>query len=349
MAKLYRRGKRGTFWFQFQGERRSTGHTDRTAAELFVQNVQRRAADPTYRAADGTTLGQQLLALVEHKREHKRAEGTLSMYDVHIAHLARVLDQDTPLASIDAAELDRYVSVRRAEQAKDTTIHKELSTLRGALKLARRHRKYPYALDEVMPVVDGVSKPGTAHLKHFEVEQLLALEKLPYERKVVVAFIVLTGADWASVERAKRGDVNLRAGTVRVRGSKTSHRDRTVPILKPLAQLAAVVADAMPFRPWGNVRRDLEVACRRAGVTKVTPRDLRRTHGHLLRAGGVSPGDIAKMLGHADGRQAERTYAQISPTELGKVLARRLNRTKQVQVAGSATAPSAKRRKKRAA
>jgi integrase len=328
MARLYRRGKKGIFWFQLNNKRRSTGTSDRKAAELFVAQLERRAADPTYRAPDGTTLSRAIKSFYADRLEHGRAAGTLKMYDTHAAHLCRVMGEETPIAQLGAEELDAYVTARRREGAVDPTIHKELTTLRGTFKLARRHRKYPFALDEVMPQISGASKPGKRHLLMPEIKALLG--ELTADRAAVVAFIVATGADWSSVEAAKKGDVNLRGGTIVVRGTKTNHRWRTLPILAPFRELALMAAAYLPFRPWGNVRRDLKVACKHATVSTVTPRDLRRSHGTILTQAGVEPHLVGRMLGHADGRMAERVYGQMSTKALGELVSDRLG-TKPVQ------------------
>lgn len=320
-VRLYRRGKSRIWWVQFHNERKSLGTTDQKAAEAAFRDLQRQHADPTYRPADKTaTLGSALATFEAKQAERGRAEGTLSMYERHTAHLARVLGEHTPLAQIDAKAVDDYLSTRHREGAARTSQWKELCTLRGALKLARRHRLYPFALDEVMPeTFEGrESKPGTAHLLMPDVRKLLAV--LPEQRAAVVAFIVGTAADWASVERAQPGDIDLRAGTVRVRGSKTAHRDRTVPVLPAFKALLQRAAKGLPFAPWDSVRRDLGVACKRAEVAKVTPRDLRRSTGRILRSAGVEPHLIAGVLGHRDGRMVERVYGQLETAELGTLI-----------------------------
>jgi len=216
------------------------------------------------------------------------------------------------------------------EGAAKTTQWKELCTLRGSLKLARRHKLYPHPLDEVMPeTFDGrESKPGTAHLLMPDVTKLLAV--LPEPRAAVVCYIVATAADWSAVPLAKKGDVDLKAGLVKVHGSKTAHRQRTVPILPTFRRLLERAVKAMPFAPWDSVRRDLGVACGRAKVAKVTPRDLRRSHARILRAKGVEPSLIGAMLGHRDGRMVERVYGRIEPAELGALIGKATG-TKPVQ------------------
>jgi len=342
MARLYKRGK--FWWFQFRGRRTSTKCTDKKAAELAARDIERRRTDPTYRPPDATTLSAALRRFVAQQTEREKADGTLKMYDRHVRHIARLLGGQSTLASIGAPEIDGYVTARLKEGTARTSVGKELSTIRGALKLARRLLQYPFALDEVMP--SGFSLeyvPGTRHLREAEMRKLLAA--LTPKRRAVAAFIVATGADWHSVELACRPDVNLRAGTVKVRGTKTSDRRRTIPILGAFDDLVRFAVRHMPFEPWGNVRRDLEVACRRAGVPRVTPRDLRRTHGSILRQRGVEPHLIGKMLGHSDSRMVERVYGQIPADALGELIEDRLASTKSVQT--PQIAPAEKKPKQR--
>lgn len=319
-VRIYRRGR--TYWMQWRG-RRSLHTGDRKLAEGLALDYQRRTLDPNYRPPDTTaTLASAFDTWTDVQKQRGRAEGTLKQYDVHAAHLGRVLGAHAPLVTIDAAAIDRYLATRHKEGASTSTQWKELCSLRGTLKLARRHKLYPFALDEVMPVgFEGAqSKPGTRHLLMPDVMKLIAA--LPDERAAVVRFIVATAADWVGVERAEASDIDRKGGTVRVHGSKTDFRDRTVPILAVFAPLLEGVSP--PFVPWINVRRDLAVACKRAKVEKVTPRDLRRSHSRILRAAGVEPSLIASMLGHADERMVRKVYGRIEPHELGAVIERRL-------------------------
>jgi integrase len=323
MGRIYRRGKRKTYWYQAHDRRVSLHTTDRKAAELKVAQLERQRADPTYRPANQTTLGEALKDFAKRQEQRGRAAGTISMYSTHCSHITRILGESTPLAQIDAEAVDGYLETRHDEGASRPTQWKELCTLRGTLKLARRHKKYPHPLDEVMPeTFEGAeSKPGTRHLLMPGVVKLIAV--LPKRRADVVRFIVATAADWVGVERAAAGDVDWTAREVRVHGSKTDFRQRTVPILDLFEPLLRQVA--LPLASWGNVRRDLAVACKRAGVPRVTPRDLRRSCSRILRAAGVEPSLIGPMLGHADERMVVRTYGRIQPDELGAAIKRRLD------------------------
>ena len=65
---------------------------------------------------------------------------------------------------------------------------------------------------------------------------------------------------------------------------------------------------------WGNVRRDLKVACRRAGIEPaITPNDLRRTFGSwLYNERGVDADKTGHMMGHTSGKMVRLVYGQIS-------------------------------------
>lgn len=332
--RIFRRGK--TWWAQYRDRRFSLKVTDETAARLAFKELQRRDADPTYRPAhQAQTLQQALDAFAARQKERGRAPGTMRRYGVHASHFARVFGEHVPLGSIDAAAVDEYLTQRHAEGAARLTQWQEICTLRGALKLARRLGHYPHVIEAVIPHdFEHEYKPLERHLDWPQAQKLLA--GLAEPRAAVVAFILATAADWRSVELAEPGDIDMKARTVLVRGSKNRHRWRTVPILDQFRKLAERAAAALPFEPWGNAVRDLGVACQRLGLPRVTPRDLRRSHARILRAQGVEPHLIGKMLGHADSRMVEKVYGQLAPDALATLMRARTDVTRSKTVQKSA-------------
>lgn len=365
--RIYRRSGSKVWWYYWRGERASTGFTDQRAAEAWFREFQRSKADPGYRPPDpSANLANELDAYITYKRDHakkKRAPGTIRMYETHAAHLIKVLGAETPLAAIDLAAVERYIARRTADRADESTRWKEFCTLRGALKRAKRLGRFPRAIEEITP--DDMQPkyvPLTRHLLLPDVARLMA--ELPAKRRAVVAFLVAFGADLGCVERCQPGDIDTRAGVARIRGSKTTHRDRVVPVLPVFKALAKEAAAGVPFAPWPSIRRDLIRAATRADVgpwwakwhppwkprRHITARDLRRSHGRILRAAGVEPHLIAPMLGHAPGSPVTAlTYAQITPTELGaQIAARTKQRAKRTSAAKSGrVARDAQRPKKK--
>lgn len=298
--------------------RESTGQRDRTAALAEWRRLCRESVSPPDQAKDSPPLH---LALERREAERKsagRAAATLEMYRKKGKHLTRLLGGLTPLASIEAEQIDDYIATRSKEGAKPSTIHKELVILRGTLRLARRRKEYPHALDEVMPLdFSPKYKPRERVLSVVEVDAIIA--KLPTKRAAVFALIVATGATYPSeVTPIRPGD--LSGTTVRLRGTKRETRDRLVPIPAHARRWLALAKKSAPFEPWSNIRRDLHAVCDELGLEHCSPNDLRRTFGHLLRALGHPPHLIGAAMGHRDSRMAERVYARLRPRELAKLL-----------------------------
>jgi len=347
MARLY---KRGSIWwcaYYDPGKRRrlaSTRCTDRRAAERAAARLEREAADPRHAAAHATTLQHALERLVTDRIARGRADGTVSMYRSKGGHLRRLLGADLSLAELDARAVDDYVAARLEEHAARTTIGKELTTLRAALKLAKRRGELVIDVEAVMPVgwTTGYKPRATVLCRARDLQRLVD-ELLP-DRAAHVAFIVATGARWSESLRATRSDVDLAAGFVRLRGTKTASAAATVPIvgwMRPLLEMVLEVVGGKAgrlFRPWTNVGRELPAACAAIGIEPLTPNDLRRTTATWLRAQGVEPSALAAMLRHTDSRMIERVYGRIAPDALGNVLRDRLGEPRRRCSAGVAGA-----------
>ncbi len=330
--------KRGSTWyglFYADGVRiqQSTRCHDKKAAEAVLRQWERDAADPAYAASKNTSLSDALMLLVTRRAEDaaagRKSLATVAFYKCKAGHLVRIFEMNNegeyvpfPLCQLTAARVDEYISRRRGEAAGDNTISKELITLRGALKLARRAGLWSGEPDAVLPVRFAPDyKPKTRALSPAELQLLLA--ELTADKAARVAFMVTTSANWKETERARWQDVAADRSSVHLRGTKRASRDRMVPIVgeafQSLFSYALANARGGPvdlFGRWSNVRRDLIDACARAGIPSCSPNDLRRTFATWLRAAGVAPHLIAPMMGHADTRMVERVYGRLSTQEL---------------------------------
>jgi integrase len=314
-VRIFRRGK--TWWAQYRGRRVSLHVTDRDAAERAFRELQRRAADPAYRATDQTTLNEAIEAFAAYQHERRRSLATIRRTDKSRGHLVRIMG-DVLLATLTAVDVDRYVSTRRTETAAPLTIARELQALSGAWRIALRAGRVSLPWEALAPAIDLEYRPLERALDYAQIGVLRS--NLPAHRAAVVGFIAATAADWRSVELAQKADFDPASKSVLVRGTKNALRWRTLPVLPCFREWLEDAAAHVPFAPWGNAVRDLAAACKRAGVPRVTPRDLRRSHAKILRALGVVPSLIAPMLGHRDGRMVERVYGRLEPAELGALV-----------------------------
>lgn len=319
----------------------STGHQDRKAALVRWRELCRESVRPADQAKDEASLRDALDRRLEERRSAGRAEGTLDSLKKKGRQIVRLFGRDTPLSALSARAVDEYVTTRLREGAKRTTISKELSALRGTLKLARRQGYAAPLLEDVMPLdFSPRYKPKERALSEPEIEKLLAA--LAPKRAAIVAFILATGATYPSeVKNLRRSDIDKEKWMVRLRGTKRETRDRRVPVVSFARRWLESALPYAPFESWSNVRRDLHLACEEAGIAACSPNDLRRSIATLMRARGVEPSLIGAYLGHGDSRMAERVYGRLAPDQLQHLL--------ETRIAGASPGPAKRRSRKKAA
>lgn len=337
--RLVRRGRIYYTWVPKPGggtRRVTTNCTDPKAAAAKARELERRAADPAYQASYTTTVQQACDRFLASRKRAGRAAGTLHHYEVKTSHLATKLR--VPLAALTMAAVEAYIDKRTSEGAARTTVKKELRALGAVLRHARRAGLWAGEIDRVIPEYADDYQPRKRSLTFVEARALLEAlcapdnaqpEGVALNRAAMVAFILGTGARWSEAVRARAEDVA--SDYVHLRGTKTAGARRTVPIIPLTAPLVAYATqhggDGRLFVAWLNPVRDLEVACRQAGIAKVSPNDLRRTIATWLRAMGVDISIIAAFLGHATSRMVERVYGRLSPEEMrGRMTGRLLDR-----------------------
>ena len=349
MQRIFKRGRVWYGWFYEDGRRvvRTTRCRDRAAAERVARQWELDAADPDHAAARTATLTDALQLLLARDEEDvlagRRSPDTVLFHRSKAGHLVRLFETAEggshvpfPLARLRAANVDGYVSRRRAEKVSDGTISKELVVLRKSLRLAVRAGLWKGRVDEVIPVAFSTGyEPRTRALTADELGKLLH-ELLP-DRAARVAFIVSTSACWRETELARREDVGEGLATVLLRGTKRKTRFRTVPIVSPgqrsLLEYAVEHAEGTGgafFRAWRNARRDLVDACDRAGIERCSPNDLRRTFASWQVEAGVPLYPIAQAMGHKDTRMLERVYGRQTPEQLATAMARAMGLTQGV-------------------
>jgi integrase len=138
------------------------------------------------------------------------------------------------------------------------------------------------------------------------------------------AFIKATGADVGSALRAQRGDLDLAAGTVRIRGTKTDRRHVesaalepwALPILRAHCQtILGRHALLFPGLTRHGAAHHHEHCCRAVGVEDYTLKDARHSVANRMRRAGKSFEQIAAQLGTSL-FHAVSTYADAGQEEV---------------------------------
>ncbi len=333
--------------------RKTTGLTDKKLAEKKLLEFQNTASDPDGATQNTATLHDALVILIE-DRESKvlagtRSQETVDYYRKKSGVLEAILGPDLLLRNVTAPVVDAYIVKRRKQGAGENSISKELGTWSSAMKLAKRARKWTGDMS-VFPIA--FAPEYKARSRWLTEKEVKAFQKVMSPDKfAILAFSIATSAEWSALWRATPGDIAKDYLSCRVRGSKNDNRDREIPILLPAAQRLLRVAkrDAdgdgfLLFRYDHNYRRDLFEAmkkvyphecpdkpkehkkCPICKEYRVSPNDLRRTHGKWLRLAGISNDDAAPMMGHADGRMMAKVYGKMTPMELAPQLRKQLAR-----------------------
>lgn len=341
--RLYRRKKSNgerVWWASWTKDgvtvRRSTRCSTKSAAELVVARWEREHADPVYAASQAATFGTEasrfLTACEGAVERGKMAAGTLSMYRQKLGTVTRILGAGLRLAAIDGSTFANYLEVRRAQFLEDrdraiteSNLYKEWVAFRQVLKQAWRAERFNRDPASLKPAHFGPEyKPRERALSWTEVTELLGA--LPERRKPAVAFAIGCGARRREVHAAQVGDIDLKARTVRIRGTKTEAADATLPIVKPMKRLLALASAGLPFPRWPNARRDLALACAIARIPAVTWNDLRRTFASLLVQAGVAPHLVAKLLRHTTTAMVDKVYGRQTAESLSDLIHRQLGR-----------------------
>lgn len=344
--RLHRRGGVYHTWgYDSDGVRwhESTHQTDRKAAAIVARDIARRRASPADAAREAATLADGVRAFLAdvtgRARQGSRSMATVGFYTQKVGHWRRILGDAFPLAKLTPGDVDRALTQRRTEKASESTLHKELIALRRVLKVALRAGLWQGDPAAVLPVSPSPEyHPVERWLPRDEVQRLLG--HLSAEWGARVAWIVATSASAGEADRAEPGDaVEVSPGRwhVRIRGTKTKARPRTVAVILPelVALLEYAIKHARPvggrlFRGYqernvgkrtGNWRRMLHAACARAEIAPCSENDLRRSTAQWLRRAGVELELVSATLGHTTTRMVQVVYGRLDVTAVGDRMA----------------------------
>jgi integrase len=233
------------------------------------------------------------------------------------------------LTNITTDVITAYVVARQKEDAENATINRELSTLKRAFRLARRAGRI--SIEPYVPML----KERNTRQGFFERHQFDAVsQKLPVFLRPLALFYYWTG--WRKTEALtlQIGQVDLRAGVVRLEPGSTKNRDGrqfhfgAVPELRDMltAQLASAerlsvehgrIVSHVFHRPDGlpikSFRKAWARACKDAGCPTMLVHDFRRTAVRNLERAGVPRSVAMAMVGHKT-EAIYRRYAIVDET-----------------------------------
>ena len=285
-----------------------------------------------------------LVALIRADYEQKQNR-TLDRVEHAIKHL-RPYFEHIPAIGITYDRVSRYITKRLAEpRSSRGTVHKELAALGRMLTLAVHAGRLPSKPHLPTLKLDNVRK---GFFSDDEIRAVLA--KLPDWYAPAIEFAWRTGWRIGEVKGLTWGQIDWKAGTVRLEVGTTKNREGRV---FPFAASPALAALLMKQRdrtdayqrehgrivPWvfwrdgkklADHRDTWNTACKRAGLPGKLVHDLRRTAVRNLERAGVGRSVAMKLTGHKT-EAVYRRYAIVAEADLFEAV-RRLERSSSTEI-----------------
>lgn len=220
-------------------------------------------------------------------------------------------------------QIDRQTcrDYRKKRKASDGTKRKELGLLQAALRLAGHMVKL-----ELPPM----PAPREVFITKAQFERLVDCAEATH----IKTFLYLawyTAARKEAVLSLRWNHVDLDAGRIDYgAGVGAKGRARGVPIASQLRQwLKQIKKHAVSdfVIEWGggkvaSIRKGFDNACKGAGLSHITPHDLRRSAARRMVESGASIQEVAQVLGHTNLAVTFSTYARFSPGHLRKAISK---------------------------
>jgi integrase len=263
------------------------------------------------------------------------APSTRELYLTRLdAHALRILGSSTRAADVSAAHLRTMIDRLRNDGASGSSVRGVVTATSAMFRYAVRRgivATNPVRLLERGDRPTGKRETEPRYLDRGQIDKLLA--ELGDEYRPIAATLAFAGLRVSEALALRWRDVDLKGGTLRVRGTKTAGSVAPVPIIDPLAvqlkahrsRLAGIgLRLTGPDAPlFTQHRRNVLRALYRAGdaaglnpegVEKIGCHDLRHSCAGLLFAAGAPAPTVAAVLRHADTRTTLTTYAGLVET-----------------------------------
>lgn len=356
MASIRKRPRADGSWthavlYTIDGRQSSLPFNDPRAAEAFRQAVEVHGAaralsmhgidaTPRRHESGALTVAQWVRRHIDHLTGVEQY--TLDVYERYLANdIAPVLG-DIPLAELAEEDIAQWVKRMETEPSPKTkrivkpkTIANKHGFLSGALAAAvPKHIPANPAAGRRLPRATG-DDDDDAHEKRMlsrdEYDRLLAAGSVPYW-KPLVQFLVTSGCRWGEAVGLKPGDVDRKAGTVRIRRAwKHSSKGYTIGPTKTKKSnrkidVPAAVLDGLDYgHEWlfvNTLGRPVRYYAFKANIWNravvkseldpaPTPHDLRHTCASWMLAAGVPITTVSRHLGHENIQITVDTYADV--------------------------------------
>ncbi len=318
---LYRRQGQGPYWIRISVAgrkiRKSTGTTDKKAAQEFEQRERERAWRHLRLGDRSQTLWREAAArwlLETRKRTKDKDESMLAWIGGHLDNVA--------LGAIDREQLEILRRQLRKQGCSDTTIDRYLAVIRAILRKSRDEWDYLTHIPKV-PMY-GARPFEPRWLSRAEFEKLK--RELPPHLKLAAEFAVLTGLRMRAMLSLTWNRIDLERRRawiplVHMKGKRTFGFPLSTAAMKVLAECHEMYPTGKHvFQYKGEPYDDcngaaFQKAVARAGLAPLRWHDLRHTFASWAVQNGVSLQELMQ-LGDWRSYSMVLRYAHLAPDHL---------------------------------
>ena len=232
------------------------------------------------------------------------------------------------LSEITPEHVSDFITKREGERVKNSTIHKHLQVLRKMMNLADEFG-YEIKKNPVRPFhFSNEAENQRSRVLDQAEEQRLIAAAAPH-LKPIIRFALETGMRRQEILTLEIADVDFAQDVIRIRPevNKSGKLD-LIPLLPHVKELVRRLitenAESTKFvfnyldphtnelRPVLSIQHAFRTACRKARVSNLQFRDLRRTFSTRLHEKGLDPLIIQRLLRHSSFKISEEVYIQSS-------------------------------------
>ncbi len=322
--RLFRR-ENGIYYIQLSRSKKISLHTkDYALAKTFFRRIQKEYLQGKilpFEQASKIPLSQFIPTYLEYSEARKR-EATTRMDSLALRRLKDVLG-NLFISSIKSHDVDKFISILKAEGVKSVSINAYLRHLKAAWSKAI---EWGYTKDNPFKAkLLKTEKEIPVFLEIEEVKQLLnAINDQNFQR--MIAFYALTGGRRKEVLDLDWVDIDLERKFVRYK-AKTSkgRKDRIVPLHPVIISLFKDIPKERVGKVFKHYHPDtiskkFKKALKKAGINKdIRLHDLRHTFASLLAMHGANTRTLQELLGHSDSRMVE-IYTHFTIDHLRKAI-----------------------------
>ena len=308
---LYRRDDSPYWWTSFTVHgrvvRRSTGATVKGTAKAIAAGIQTEAAAAIPQRDKWRVHVMTGTYLANHAADLRSAATVTYQLD----NINRLLGKDRFIADLSDPDVIEYRARRKADGVSNSSVNRELQTLRAALTFAKDRYKQQVPAIEWKGLFLKEPPGRTRFLSPAEFRALS--DACDDELRTIVLIAVATGLRKDNIETLTWERINLdqsRAHVI-VKGNK-AHTVKLNPSV--IAALARTAPDARhgPVFTQPNRRKRFAAAVAVAGLIDFRFHDLRHTFASWARLAGADITDVMEALAHSDVSMTMR-YAHITP------------------------------------